>query len=120
MSPKLWNTKFDNNLFLTDLWMVLNQFMYLSYAKVIHTNQPFALYHLYIGWFFFFGPATQSIHVNTVITINKVHSMVNFNWKDCFDSKKINQSALLKAYSRFFTYRLPFHNNLTISHSNSV
>lgn len=79
MLLKLWNTKFHNNLFLTDLWMVLNEFMNLSYTKVIHTNQPFTLYHLYIGFWGFFGPATQNISVNTVITINKVHSTVNFN-----------------------------------------
>jgi hypothetical protein len=54
---------------------------------------------IWFSTFFFFthlDPTSNCTYVNTLITINDLHSSMNFYWRNIFCSQKLNNSTLLE------------------------
>jgi hypothetical protein len=102
----LWNAKLDSNVPLSNLSIVLNQFINPFLVKLVGCFERSST-SLFITQFGpslfaslpFSGPAMHSAHANRVIITNNLHSAVNFNWRDSFGSQKLNYGTLQASMS---------------------
>jgi len=93
----------------------LHHFINLFLVKLIGCcHRSLFVTQIQFSWFAIFasvGPTTHSAYVNTVITVNNLHTSVNFDWKDSFSSQKLNHGTLLKSHLRAHSARCHFTNN---------
>jgi len=60
-------------------------------------------------------PASYCTHINTLITINGLHSSVNFNWRNFFHGYEFNNSTLFEPNVwKLFHFHVPWVRTVSI------
>lgn len=73
----LWNAKVDNTFPYSDPWTAFNEFIEVSNVKVFIWCRKSSISQSTI--FKLFGPAMHNTHINIVVTLHNLDSVVNFS-----------------------------------------